>query len=450
MKILKNLEKFDKYFLIILIIGGVLRFIAVLNLPLNVDSYTFIKAGMGILEFNYNKYGTFRPPAFPLLIGIFLLITDNGIASAKLASFTSSILLLIICYYVFTRATKKFLDKNKRSKEIAKYTGLIVSLLISFNIYFIIHPGYGIREEYLSLWSILIFYFIVIKEKTTLKDNIYLSFSICMLTLTLITTGLFFVVGIILFFLISRLKWFKFKLIPTKKVLIIIISFLLTFFIWALFSYSTWGDALYNWSHQSTFFRNFYRMQLDSLENIIEAIINALIGGIPLEIYYMFFFISFFFVIIMLYNIIKNIRAKQMLFLFLVVGINLLYLSVFIAPSKLIGIPNSSRVMVYLLPFIYYIGVLPISNILVEIKTKEKEFPNYIVISLSIFLITYIFKGIPFIIILGYGGFPFPPHPVIIILFCLNEISILIFLITTKDIKYPRIKNENIKAISND
>ncbi len=431
-----KLEKIDSYFLIILILGSILRLIFVLTIPLNVDSYPFIRAAMGILELDYNKYGTFRPPGFPLLIVPFLILTGNGSAAAKLASFTSSILLIICCFYVFRNASMRFFSESEKKREKATYIGFLVSFLISMNIYFIVHPGYGIREEYLTLLGILVFYFTVIKEESTFKYNIFLGLSISLLTLTLLTTGLFFTVGIILFVLISRLKWFKFKPMPIKKVLIIVIAFFISFISWAVFSHYTWGDAFYNWQVQSIFYENFYKMTLDSIDNIIQALFNALTGGIPYEFYYLFFFISFFFIIIVFYIIIKNIRIKQVLFIFLVIGLNLLYLSVFIAPSKLINIPNSSRVMVYLLPFFLYLGAIPLGNILVELKYSKEKYSKYIISLFIIFLVTYTLKGFPFIFKLGFGGFPFPTHPLFIIFLCINEISIFIFLIKTKNIKY--------------
>lgn len=433
----EKIDVIDLYFIASLVIGSIVRVISLFTLPLNLDSYPFIRAAMGILELDYNRYGTFRPPGFPLLIVPYLLISGNGEIAAKLASLTSSILLLISSYVVFRDASLKLFDDKESSKQKARYTGFLVSLLLSINIYFMIHPGYGIREEYLTILCMLVFYFTIIKTQISLKYNICLACLISLLTLTLLTAGLFFVGGIILFFLISKLKWFKFKPIKTKKILIILISFSLTFLLWALFSSFTWGDPLYNWQHQSNFFLNFYKMELNSLENIIDALINALIGGIPYEFYYFFFFSSMLFVILAIYLLIKNIRRKQFLFLFFVMGLNLLYLSVFIAPSKLINVPNSSRVMVYLFPFLYYLGAIPLANIFVEINNSKKYNLQLIYLFYIIFLITYVVKGIPFIMYLGYGGYPFPPSLLYLIFVIINELSLIIVVIKTRDITFP-------------
>jgi hypothetical protein len=442
----KKIDRAEQYLIVSLIIGIIFRIIFVITIPLNVDSYPFIRAARGILELDYNKYDTFRPPGFPLLIVPYLLLTGNGDVAAKLASLTSSIFLMVFCYFVFRNASKNLFDEVEKDIEKAKYVGFLVSLLISINIYFMVHPGYGIREEYLTLLCILVFYFTIIKKEISLKNNIILAFSVSLLTLSLLTTGLFFTAGIILFFFVSKLKWFKFQSIKGKKVLIILISFSISFLSWAAFSSFTWGDPLYNWQAQSNFFKDFYKMELNSLENIIAALLNALTGGIPYEFYYLFFFSSFVFLILVIYFIIKNFRIKQILFLFLVVGLNLLYLSVFIAPSKLINIPNSSRVMVYLLPFIYYLGAIPLGNIFVELERFKKNNSTLIYIFFFIFLVTYILKGLPFIIYLGYGGYPFPIHPLFIIIVILNEISLIILFLKTKDIQFPFNKNGDIKS----
>jgi len=437
------LDRIDYTFIVILIIGSFLRLLFVSISPLNRDSYTFIHAAAGILEVQYNKYGTFRPPGFPLVIAPFILLTNNNyVLSAKLAAFSTSILLIFYNYYIFTQASKKLYANGNKKKVIkAKLVGLFVSSLITFNLYFVVHPGFGLREELLCILCILIFYYIVVKEEMKLKDNIYLALSITYLTLTLITAGFFFTIGIILFFLISKLKFFEFKKLSVNKICIIIFSFIISFLIWAIFSAFVFGDAFYNWQKQSDFFEDFYGMRLDSIENIIQAIINALLGGVLFQFYYFFLLTSIVFTIIFFYFLIKNLKKKQFLFIFLVFGLNLLYLSIFIAPSQIINIPNSVRVMMYFFPIIIYLGAIPLINSLLGLYEGKYKFKKNMIGLFIIFLITYSLKGLSFIIYLGYEGIPFLIHPLYLTLVSINEISLLIYLIIVIKKEILVIKN---------
>jgi len=255
-----------------------------------------------------------------------------------------------------------------------------------------------------------------------------------------LTAGFFFTIGIILFFLLSNLKIFKFKTIKIKKIGIIILSFILSFAIWALFSTFVFGDPFYNWQKQSDFFEDYYGMRLDSIENIIRAIINALLGGIPFQFYYFFLLTSIIFTIVFFYFLIKNLKKKQFLFIFLVFGLNLLYLSIFMAPSQIINIPNSVRVMMYFFPIVIYLGAIPLISSLLGLNERKNKFTKNTIGLFIIFLITYSLKGLVFIIYLGYEGIPFPIHPLYLILVSINEISLLIYIIIGIKKKYFIIK----------
>ena len=404
-----KLNRIDYYFIGILIIGIILRVIALFNIDVAWDSYTYLAGSKSIIAFDYN---TFRAPGFPIFIIPFLLLPRNYplintpesrtalvlltnpdlLLTVKLASFTGSILLIFCSYFIFTKASIKIYNlNNNRNKNVekneisAKYVGLIVSCLLSLSLPFIVNSVQGLREELLSLLVIIIFYFTIIKEKMNVRDNIFLAFSMSFLTLTHLTAGIFISLGILLFFLVSKLKFFKFKSISTYKILIILFASWSSFLFWAYFCELKFGDPLFSLQVQRDFFKDAYDLDLSSLNNIIPALINGLTNGIPLEFYFLFIFNGFVFILLGLYIMVIHIKLKQFLFIFLVVGLNFAYLSIFMA------VPGDIRLIIYFFPLILYLGAFPIGLILKNSNDKVSNNLNYLLV---LFLSTYLFRGL--------------------------------------------------------
>ena len=436
---LKPLEKIDTYFLFVLFTGTILRIISLIITPIGPDFLSFVNAARGIISFNYYTYGTFRPPGFPITIVPFLLLTKNNfILSSKLASFFTSIILIYYSYYIFTAASKKFYNKDDEKIEYkAKLIGLIVSYLISLNLYFVVNTGRGLREDLLALLFILAFYFTIIKEKMEKKDILYLIITISLLTLTLLSAGIFFAIGIILFYFISKLKYFEFEKMSLKKLLIVLLTVFSSFSFWALFSAFTIGDPLYNFQVQGAFFKDYHNLEFSSIENIIDAAINAIIFGIPFEVYYLFLIISLIFTFLVFYIIIKNYEQKQILFIIIIIVINFLYISIFMAPSKTLAIPNHPRVIMYFFLYVFYMGSIPLGKILFEYQKKKNINTKNMNFVFICFLITYSLQGL--IYWFDYQGFPPPIHPLLLILFLSDEVFLLIFLIKSRHIDYIMI-----------
>jgi len=445
---LLKLKKADYYFLTILIFGIILRLVCFIIIEIEPDTYTYIASAISIINRNYEAY---RPPGFPLLIVPFILLTGNGIISAKLSSFISAIFLIIGSYYIFSKAALKLHKEKKENTQRAKYIGLLVSFLISLNLYFIINNGRGLREDSMALMLLSIYYFIIVAEKENLKNNLCLALSICFLTLTHITTGMFTTFGILLFFIISNLKCFKFnfksKSISKMKIWISLLSFGLTFIIWALFCDYKYGDPFYILHQHNLIFKQKYGINLSSIENLVEALINAIIFGLPSEFIYFSVLISFVFIILVIYMFIKNIRNTQIFFIFIVIGINLAYLSVFMT------IP---RLLIYFFPFIFYLGAIPIGTIMMKLNNKDFKFKpkmNYLLLA---FFISYIIQGIDNLIIIYYFYQIYNFVPcfcnletiasqfyqqfnlflliINIFIFLIIEISLLLFLIKSKNV----------------
>jgi hypothetical protein len=383
---LLKLKKADYYFLIILFFGIILRLISFILIEIEPDTYTYIASAVNIINRNYEAY---RPPGFPLLIVPLLLLTGNGSLSAKLTSFISGILLIIISYHIFSKATLKLYGDKTENKLRAKYVGLIVSFLVSTNLYFVINNARGLREDSMALILLSIYYFMIVSEKENLINNLCLAFSITFLTLTHITTGMFTAFGILLFFVISKLNFlklnFKSKVISGRKILIILLSFGFTFIIWAIFCDYKYGNPLYILQRHNIIFQQKYGINVSSIENIIKAGLNAILFGFPSEFIYLSVLTSFVLILLVIHILIKNIRNKQILFVFFFVGINFVYLSIFMT------IP---RIIIYFFPFFFYLGAIPLSTIFVKLNKKEIELQRKMRSLFLIFLITYIIQGL--------------------------------------------------------
>ncbi|TXT65855.1 MAG: membrane protein of unknown function [Promethearchaeota archaeon] len=443
-----KLDRIDKWFLLILTIGIILRILALVNVDPALDSYTYYAAAKNILNCDYNS---FRAPGFPIFLIPFLLIPYNYIfiiapeskillvtlqnphliLTAQIASLFAGLLLIIYSYVIFSKVALKLPNETKtiKTKTISsgniKLLGLFVSILISLSLPFIINSAQGLREQLLSLLIIIIFYYILIKEELTLRNNIVLALSISFLTLTHITGGLFITGGILLFFLVSKLKWFKYKNISNKKILVIILTTILSFFLWAWFCDFKFHDPLYSLQVQRNFFKNAYNLDLSSPSNLISALLNGLLNGIPSEFYLMFLFNGVVFMLLVLYILLRNLRERQFLFIFLVVGSNLTYLSIFMA------IPGDIRLIMYFFPLLIYLGSIPLNKIITK---ADKSSLKKIYLFLILFITSFSFRGLTSIDFFR----PFFKSPLsnafYWILILINELSLLIFII-----KYRKI-----------
>lgn len=445
-------KKIDTYFLVVLAIGIFLRFLSFLFTPITDDTVSYIESAKFMININYESL---RPPVFPFLIVPFLLLTGDGALSAKIVSLIISILLILSSYFVFTEASLKIFKKHNDVEKKAKKIGLIACLLIIFNIYFITHSGKGLREELIALICILLFYFIIIKKMMSLKDNISLAVLTCLLTLTQLSTGFFTIIGIIIFCILSRFKRFKFKSISSVKLLIILISFVVSFLLWSIFSAFKWGDPFSNWNTQGAWFGIKYGVDLSSFQGMVNAGLNALTFGLPSIFIYLFVLFGGTFTILILFFIFNNLRNKEILFIFLIVGLNYAYLTIYI---------TTPRVIMYYFYILVFIGAIPLSIIFVQLETQTKEMQKKMKYYLIVFIITYIIRGLDTlsIIYLIYQIYNFIPHfsdlntiisifyqplnPIILIInvvvIIINEGSLLIYLIKGKKMINFKIENE--------
>lgn len=448
--LIKTFEKIDSHFIYMLIVGIIIRFLSFLFVPIVDDTISYIESARFIIEINYTSL---RPPGFPLLLVPFLLLTGDGAFSAKIVSFIISILLILCSYYVYMKAFMNLFKDSKRREQKAKKIGLLASFLLIFNLFFIFHSGKGLREELIALLYLVLFYFIIIKDKLSLRDNICLSLIICLLILTQLSTSFFIVVAIVIFFIVSKFKRFQFKPISNKKFFIILASFICSFFLWAIFSMYKWGDPLANWNTQGAWFGIKYGVDLSSFEGIINAGLNALTFGLPSIFIFLFVYFGFAFILIMLYFLIKNLRNKQLLFIFLAVGLNYAYLTIYI---------TTPRVIMYFFYILLYIGALPLGIFLVKLENKDVttiKKTNYL---LYTYLISYVLRGLDTlsIIYLVYQIYNYLPHfsdvdtiisifaqtlnPIILtitfILIVINEGSLVLILISNKDLLSFKLK----------
>lgn len=433
----KLTNKYDKYFLIIFFIGIFFRILSLLIVPIRPDAASYIEAAKSIIHLNYE---THRPPGFPLTILPFLLLIQNDIIAAKLASFSAGILLIFFSYIIFRKASI-VLFKTENSKHKTKFIGLLTSCLISFNSYFASNSGMGLRENLLALQLILVFYYTVIKERAQLKDYLISGILISFLTLTLLTAGIFVAISIFLFYLIAKIKYFKFVIKDYKKLIFLISSFALTFLIWTLFCAAHFGSPFYNWEYQSSWFKRNTIVDLTSLGTLPLILIQASITGF-IEIFIdLFLLIGVVFMLLVFYILLKNIRNKsQLFFIFIVVGVNFFYLSVFITTPRLI---------MYFFPLIFYIGAIPLGEIYMQNQALKENKENSMNLMKKIdyfllsFYVTYIFRNFNYYFYFPEEFLYFNPFLLIVvitIIFLLyNEISLLIYLRKNREISYSKL-----------
>jgi len=105
----KLINKLDYRFMIILIVGIILRIIAFIYISIANDASGYIRAAESILA---GSYDSFRGPSFPLLVAFFLIILGKPITAVKSASFISGILLIIVSFFVFDKAALKIIQRR--------------------------------------------------------------------------------------------------------------------------------------------------------------------------------------------------------------------------------------------------------------------------------------------------------------------------------------------------
>jgi hypothetical protein len=442
MKINSLKIKRSDYFFLIILIGGLILRIFYFNFFNHNDTIGYVISAKGIINFNYQSS---REPGFPLTIVPFILLFEGySLFPAKLASLSASLLLIIASYVVFTKAYLKF---SKNDIKRAKHIGLMVSFLVSLNSFLASHTGKGLREDLMALLILLIFYFTIINEKIDIKNNIGLSFSISFLTLTHNTVALFTMISILLYFLISKLKIIKNKNINTKRIFIILVSFGLSFFLFLLFLGIGSGNPFINFESQRFYYKYVRGLDLSSIEHIFEALFKAIFVGVPIIFYYLIILISFSFICLVLYTIVKNIKKPQILLLFLLLIINFAYVSIFIVPGGNENFPICPRLFSYYFPAIFYIGSIPLENIIFKSRREKKNINNLLIFFLIFYIIkglflVYYLKNIDYfrfstnIILLILFCFSASSQPVFIIIYLIDETMLIIYLIKNRDLQF--------------
>lgn len=448
-----KLSKYDYSFLIVLCGSLVFRILLFNYFPKHNDTITYIISAKGIIN---NEYQSSRMPGFPLTI-IPLILINNGwsLLPARLAANIEGLLLIIASYFVFTKAYQNLYNLDDIKKENAKFIGLLVSFLISMNSFLAAHSSKGLREDLIALILVLFFYFAIVKKEMRIRDNIYLAFLVSYLTLTHLSAGLFTIIGIFLFFSLSKLKMFKYENISLKRFFIIICSFGLTFFLWALFNAIKGGNPFINWKSQRFYFKNVRGIDLSSFDNMITALTKGLTRGVPIIFFYLITLLGYTFALLIFYMFIKNIKKPQLFFLFLIIIFNYAYISIFIVPGGTEDFPICPRLISYYFPFLFYIGSSHLGNICLKSKKKKNiTFYNQTLL-LILYFSTYIVRNIIFLyslkkveyfiliedlLLYVLFGFTLFLRIEFFIIFVVNEISLLVFLILNRNIERNREK----------
>ena len=370
-----RIKQIDTRFFIVLIVGISLRILTLIFAPLGRDAYDYIEGAESILS---GKYASDRPPIFPLVILIFLLFTKNSFLAARLASFSTGVLLIITSYLVFKKASIEIFGNDDKGLKKSNNVGLLISFLISIHSVFVINSGIGLREELISILYILVFNFLYIRKKDeNYKYCIILGLLLIGLTLSHVSVGIFIIVPITLFFLFSKLKYFKKNFstiikISNKKYCFIIFLVIFSYVSWLIFCAFNFGDPFYSINRQKGWFESNVEINLDTPEGIILAIINGLYIGTFNEIVVLFYSIGIVFSFSIFLGFKNCYKNEQILFLFFIIIFNFLYISIFlITPNLYTIILNillyrdftnyavpSSRLLMYFFPFLFFIGSL--------------------------------------------------------------------------------------------
>ena len=150
----------------IVVIGVIARIIKLEDPGMVMDTVAFSRLGKNLIEFgryafgeNYNM-GVFFPPGYPACIGIFNLVLDDLILSAKLVSFVASSITIVLSY---------FIGKELYDKEAGLFAALVYAL---YPVILIISVDTYADALFFCLLLLSIYIFIV----SLRKDRIYLHF----------------------------------------------------------------------------------------------------------------------------------------------------------------------------------------------------------------------------------------------------------------------------------
>ena len=170
--------------------------------------------------------------------------------------------------------------------------------------------------------------------------------------------GIFTFIVILVCFLILKSNIFELKFNFNNLTMILIsISFLLSFMFWTLHCTIVHGDPFYSIGVT----RSLEQQYSDYSDNTPIELFNSIIYGLEVGIYTEFEIfmieIGFVFILLVMFSIIKYHNSKAIFFLGFFLMIVLLYLSPFIAFYP------RPRLLLFLYPFLFFLGFLIIVDI---------------------------------------------------------------------------------------
>ena len=358
-----NISKNNLLLLLCIVSTGiVLRIIYfVLEFDTVYSAGTYVQATWMISR---GSYSSFREPGFPFLSFLLYSVIGNAALSTKLVSLISGIIAIPLSYFVFKNASLKILSNNENCEKISEYIGLFVSLYYAINANIVMNSVHGLREELITVLLLLIFHSVFLRDNDNLKERVIIILLISFLTLTHFVLGIFTFITILTCFLILKSNIFNLKFKVSKLTMILIsISFLLSFMFWTLHCTMVHGDPFYSIAVT----RSLEQQYSDYSDNTPLELVNSLIYGLEVGIYTEFEIfmieIGFVFILLAIFSLIKYHNNKAIFFLGIFLIIILLYLSPFIA-----FFPRP-RLLLFLYPFLFFLGFL----IIVDIWFKNKE-----------------------------------------------------------------------------
>lgn len=132
-----KLKKEHVWLMCILIVGIIARIVKFNDPAFVLDTVAFSRLGKNLIEYgrynfgeNYNM-GVFFPPGYPFFIGLFNLIINDLFVSAKLISFISSCITIILAYLI----GKELYDKESGLFAALVYALYPVILILSVDSY---------------------------------------------------------------------------------------------------------------------------------------------------------------------------------------------------------------------------------------------------------------------------------------------------------------------------
>ncbi|MFX1393381.1 MAG: glycosyltransferase family 39 protein [Promethearchaeota archaeon] len=387
----KIFDRIDYRFLILLVAGSIIRIISCFFIRITTDAQDYIFAAEGIIN---NNYLSFRPPIFPLLIVPFLLISGDGPIAVRCASVTSGILLIIAVYYVFKKASLKIFGDDDIGKEKANYVALLVNFFVSLNFDIIQFSATGQREDLIALFLILLFYFLFIaNEKKSKRNYLFIALLCFALTLSHVTTGIFMFITIILYYLIPKFKILEYQ-VSNRKVFIVTISVLCSFLSWILFCWINFNEPFYTMRIHQEWWQDWANLDLGSTEGIIKGLRRGLTIGIWEEFNALFLCMGIIFTLTTFLYFGRYYKNNRLFFLYLMIFVNFLYLSIFIAEFPIV------RLILYFVPILFFLGSIPIINNLYEKKDVMLIVANLFKRDFSISLHIFFFFYLAFYVII--------------------------------------------------